>query len=542
MKRVLLLCLLLGTIAPLFSQNATYIMNEGRVYEENEGYLSKEGRLYVSPKEGSIIAYNKQNSTGGYFLEDGNIVYIKGKTITIHDAKTLKTVKSIPIKNFPEDRKRVGCVRFKTEYIMFFSSILNKKAKVVQFYFQKLNIETGMLSDEIALMEVEKTRKNYRKNGFHHTSFLPLPEFELSKDGSKLMFSCHNKIRVYKEGMDLIWESNQIYGKYAPKRFYDLQDEMLDNDGTHYAILKVFRNDDNPKLEWHHWEAYCELVSKKDRTCNYDILVLKINESGVEKIEADGLKDILLHSLTLHKTVDDKLISAGLYFKDDGLYRSAGILSIDLTENSTPIYYPIPTENHDKPEGKGGQATGGIKNLHGLEIKNTEDGNLLLISEQVNGFFSYLREGSSGAIGNHGDVLVSKIDLEGNLTWMKRLEKSQIFNINPKSVDSYGCESYKYLYLNEKHYIVYLDNKKNKDTSFDKIETYCSSCKNGGVFAFVLSDNGEVKKELLFDIDKEGATSEYDFKEDMRTISETELIFPVLQKKKMEAIVKITVK
>lgn len=541
MKTILAVCLLCLFIQPVFSQHSSYIISDGQTYEENEGYLGKEGKLYLSPLEGGQTIYNKQNPRS-YFLEEGKVIHLKGKTITSYDAKTLKTQKSISIKNFPEDRKSLGAIQFQGEYILFLSSILTKKSKTVQFYFQKLDIETGMLGNEVAILEVENTRENLRKNGFHNVSFFPLPEFKLSKDGSKLMFSCHKKLSVYEKGMGLSWKTDNVYGKYAPKRFYDLQDGMLDNDGTYYAILKVFKNDDIAKLEWHHWESHSELVSKKDRTCNYTISALKINREGVTKIETDGLKDILLHSLTLHKDANNKLICAGLFFKDDKLYRSEGILSVDLEANATPIFYPIPTESQDPILKKSNEATKGIKYLNGLEIKNTEDGNLLLISEQVNGVFLEPSKGAIGTMGNYGDVLVSKINLKGELIWMKRLQKSQIFNMNTRNGESFGCESYKYLELNGKHYIIYLDTKKNKDSNFDALETYCSSCKNGAVFAFVLDADGKVKKELLFDLDKLAATTEYDFKEGMQTISDTEFIFPMLQDKKEEGVVKVTIK
>lgn len=541
MKTILSVCLLYLFLNPIFSQNISHIISDGHVYDANKGYLGKEGKLYVSPLDAGQVIYNKQNPRS-YFLEEGKIIQVKGKTVTSYDAKTLKTKNSILIKNFPENRKNLGSIQFQGEYILFFSSILTKKSKTVQCFFQKLNIETGMLGNEVAILEIENTRENLRKNGFHHVSFFPLPEFKLSKDGSKLMFSCRQKLHVYEKGMSLSWKTDNVYGKYAPKRFYDLQDGMLDNDGTYYAIMKVFKNDDIAKLEWHHWESHSELVSKKDRTCNYTIVALKINGEGITKIQTNGLKDILLHSLTLHKDVNNGLMCAGVYFKDAGLYRSAGILSLDLETNAAPVYYPIPPESQDPTSKKGEEMTKGIKYLNGLEIKNTADGNLLLISEQVGGFFLQPSTGSFGTMGNYGDVVVSKINLKGDLIWMKRLQKSQIFNLNPKNGESYGCQSYKYLELNGMHYIIYLDTKKNEDSNFDALKTYCSSCKNGAIFAFVLDEDGKTKKELLFDLDKLAATTEYDFKESMRTVSNAEFIFPLLQKKKEEGVVKITIK
>jgi hypothetical protein len=541
MKTILLVGLFYLFVQPIFSQNASYVLHAGQDYERNKGYQSKEGVLYVSSREGSQATINKQNPKA-YFLEEGNVVEVKGKNITSYDAKTLKVNNSIPIKNFPEDRKVLGSVQFQGEHIVFFSAILTKKAKTVQCFFQKLNIETGMLEREVAIFEVEKTRENLRKNGFHHVSFYPLPTFSLSKDGSKLEFSCRGKMSVYEKGMNLMWKTENVYGEHSPKRFYDLQDGMLDNDGTYYAILKVFKNDDNAKLEWHHWESHSELVSKKDRKCNYTISALKINGEGVTKLPTNGLKDLLVHSLTLHRDAEDKLICLGLYFKDEKLFRTEGILSLELEVSDAPVYYPVPNESQDALSKKEKGKTGGIKYLNGLEIKNTADGNLLVISEQVNGFFLQPSTGEYSSLGNYGDVLVSKINLKGELLWMKRLQKSQIYNINTSNGDFFGCESYKYLDLNGKHYIVYLDNKKNKDSDYTTLETYCSSCKNGAIFAFVLDEDGNVKKEMLFDLDKISSTSEYNFKENMRTISETEFIFPFIPKKKSEGLVKITVK
>lgn len=541
MKAILFACLFYLFAKPIFSQNTNSIISKGQVQERNEGFQSKEGTLYISPMEGSQIIYDKQNPNA-YFLEEGKIVQVKGKSITLYDATTLKTEKSIAIKNFPENRKSLGSIQFQGEYILFFSAILTKKTETVPCFFQKLDIETGMLESEVAIFEIEKTRTNLRKNGFHHVTFAPLPEFGLSKDGSKLMFSCHRKLSVYEKGMNLKWKTDNVYGEHSPKRFYDFQDGMLDNDGTYYTILKVFKNDDIAKLEWHHWESHSELVSKKNRTCNYTILALKINEDGVTKIKTSGLKDVLLHSLTLHKDANNKLMCAGLYFKDAGVYRTGGLLSVDLENNELPVYYPISTEVQDEKSKRAKEPTKGIKYLHGLEIKNTADGNLLLISEQVYGFFLQPSTGEFSSMGTYRDLLVSKINLKGDLLWMKRLKKSQVANVNNRNGQSFGCESYKYLDLNGKHYLLFLDDKKNKDLKFDVSENYCSSCKNGALFAFVLDEDGHVEKELLFDMDKLSETSEYNFKEGMRTISDTEFIFPIVLKKKTEGVVKITIK
>lgn len=529
-----------------FSQNTSHLISENFSLEKKQEYLPNEGNLYISPNRNSISIYDKKTLID-YLSDDENIYSLHGKTISTYNKKTLKNKKEIRITNFPENQKKIKCIKFHGEYIMFFSSILKKSSTVVKFYFRKLNISTGELGKENFIFEVDNDRSELYKNGIPHLYFIPMPEFQLSKDNSKLLFSCNQHFHVFEKNMQLKWKTEKVYGEKTPD-IYDLQDMLLGNDGSLHLIIKIFKEDlksDDP---------HSELSSSEKKEPNYDIKAFKVDENGSSKIPIEVLKNRLIHSLTLHKDSNNKLLCLGLYFNDSNLDYSLGFFAVSLEDPNTEfISYPISSEvpifyskysamgnstyiqvkNKDKiPSEKKG-----IRYLHGLEIKNTKDGHLMLITEQHIGFnpSKEIRRG----MGNYAHILVTKINLNGDIIWAKRLTKFQIGNVSTTSGDGYGCGSYKYLYLNDKHYLIYLDDKKNQNLNLEVSGKYCTSCRSGNIFAYILDDNGTVAKDFLFDFDKKSSDTQFDFKHHMVKISNSEFLFHLFPKKNTYGIVKI---
>lgn len=539
MKKILFFCVLFFGVFTnqIFSQNTSYIISEGGACEAYKDFISREGQLYISPSPESIGIFDKQK-TGGYFTKDGSILDIKGDIITLYDGKTLKVKKSIPVKNISSEQKSIGYIQFQGEYVMFFSSILKKSSKTIKYSFRKLDSETGSLGAEEQIFEVENARVNSRSNGFNYVHFVPSPEFKLSKDGSKLLFSFNQQFSVYETGMKLSWKTDKIYGELTPKGFYDFQDGMIDNDGTYYAILKVFKNEGQSNLKWHDFEAHREVISKANFKPNYDIWVLKINKSGVSRIKTEPLDGVFMHSLTLHRDSQSKLICAGMYLKDGSNASTTGFLSLELENAAATLnYYTFSGDIENLMKKK---AKEGINDLHGLEIKNTADGHLLLIGEQNHGFDP---SGTlSSSLGTYANMIVAKVNLKGDIIWIKQLPKNQIATVSSTDGQDLGCGSYKYLYLNGKHYIIYLDHKDNQALNFDGKNKVCTSCRDGYLFAYVLNDDGNLTKEAIFDLGKLSLDTQYDFKRDMKVISDTEFLFPILLEKGACGFVKITVK
>lgn len=509
MKKISFLFFLLLLASPIFSQNSSYVIGESTTHPGG----------------------------GDYLIKGDDLFHINPKAIVIYDKKTFKVKKNLPVKNFLVDEFIVvGYMEFQGEYFIFLQPSDIKKAKTIKFYFRKLDLETGSLGAEQFIFESDNVRLDWQENSFGFAAFNPTAKVNLSKDGTKLLFSCREKLYVYEKGMQLIWKTDSKYGQYVPKGLYDIQDEMIDNDGAYYTILKVFKNEGQPNMKWHDTGAYREVISSRDKRPNYDIVVLKIAKDGVSKIETRAFNEKFVHSLTLHRTADNKLICAGLCPSEINISRSLGFLSLELDgSNSKLNYYPIPKEIEYQTQKSMPETQKGMEYLWGLEIQNTSDGNLLLICEQN---LSFDPAASSGACsGCHGNILVTKIDLLGKIIWMKRLTKWQLF-----TKGNNGCNSYKYLYLNDKHYIIYLDNKGNQELDLSTHGKYCQDCGSGYVFAYVLDDNGNVTKEPIFDLDKLSNRTTYNFKSYLKTISDTEFVFPTYQKDEKFALVKVTVK
>jgi hypothetical protein len=496
-------------------------------FGQNSSFITSEGKN--APLEGD------------YFSIENNIFHIQGRTVHTYEKKTLKVLKSTSIKNYPEKQRNIINVKFENEYYMVFCSKddLKPKPESIKFYVRNIDFETGSLGDEEFIFESKNVRSLGSENGTQYVSFSPQIKMNLSKDESKLMFSCGSQLRVYEEGMKLMWETDNIYGDHTPKNLYDIQYELIDNDGTFYTAIKSFKEGGDPKT--YSSDACRELISSRNRKPNYSVVILKINSTEVVEISSNALNGLLLHSLTLHKDSKDKLLCLGLYFNTDNLVYSKGFFSLGLEdENSEINYYPIPLEIENQGEKKRGKEQNGIKDLHQLEIKNTADGNLLIITEQ-DGDFNPARHERYG-IGNYKNIIITKMSIKDGLVWIKKLTKYQIQNGSTTTGLSYGCGSYKYLNLKGKHYLIYLDDKQNQKLNLESFGKYCKSCRNGYLFAYIFDDDGNLTKEPIFNLDKESSNSQYDYKYYLKSISDTEFIFPIFKNKKSTALVKVIVK
>lgn len=209
---------------------------------------------------------------------------------------------------------------------------------------------------------------------------------------------------------------------------------------------------------------------------------------------------------------EDKVTIAGFFYEKIDKKIKDGIYYIRLdkdyqTDVVSHNFIPLDIVNMYKSEraqekNKKKKDKGKSVNISNLDLDQTvylEDGSILLIGEKYY-VTSYTTTSSNGStttryVYHYEDILVTKIDSDGELIWMKKIPKIQ------RGGAGLGGMSYAYATHNNDHYFFFLDNLKNINLPPNERPATHSDGK-GGIFTVVKIDNetGENTKNSLFDM------------------------------------------
>jgi len=309
------------------------------------------------------------------------------------------------------------------------------------------------------------------------------PEF---KDDKK----SYDVIGLYSFDSDLNKKySNEIKMPYTERRMNNL-DYQLDNQGNLFLLTKFFHDDSNDDKK-----------RKKDKVANYHVELFTI-KSGTDKIEISKFenKDKFINKIWLFDTGKDFSVCAGFYSNGKGDFDdSDGIMAFKVKSDGKMydyVYHEIPLEilnqymsdrqknkNEKKEEnGEGVQ----FKDLTLKDLVVNTDGSIVLVGEQY--FVQAHYNGGMYGAGNvtytyhYNNILITKIDANGGLAWMKKIPKVQTGN------GGQGGMSYKYFNANNNHYLVFLDNIKNIDLPLNKEPAKHSDGQGGYLTSVKIAD------------------------------------------------------
>ena len=341
---------------------------------------------------------------------------------------------------------------------------------------------------------------------------------------------------------------------YTERRMNNL-DYQVDSKGNLYLLTKVFHDDSNDDKK-----------KRKDTEANYH-LELFIIKSGSSKIEISKFenKDKFINKLWLFDTDKDYLFCGGFYSNGKESKNAWGSQSdfddcdglILFKVNSSgniydKVYHEVPLEvlnqyesERTKKKNEKRERNGDNAQFSDLELKNlivNKDGSIVLVGEQY--FTIYHNNSSMGMGGMAGggyytyhycDMLVSKINTDGTLGWMKKIGKNQV------GKRGQGGMSYKYFNANNSHYLVFLDNVKNIDLPLDKAPKLHSDGQGGYLTSVKISDSDGAltKGSILNSRDVEDITI-YQFSTNrIVKTSESSFLLEVYKKKKEDIMIKV---
>ncbi len=407
-------------------------------------------------------------------------------------------------------------VQLQGNYYLFYS-LWDKKNTLEQLYYMPIDFDKGSFGTKHRLIKhsgklagtfgAVKDRPTVSVVGFGYGRMGVTNKFKFSKsyDESKLVIQYRKKptTRKDKESFDVIGmyvfdpELNEIWSDefkmpYSEAGMNNI-DFDVDGQGNAYMLTEVFESDEPRRY----------IKDKK----NYHLELIKISDSGVELIELKE-DDKFINSIWMFEASNSKMYLAGYYNEEPGYYKSVeGVYVMNLDDDgsiSNSSYHKIPTEiinqyksartqkKNDKKEAKGKLD---FEHLVLDKILIGDDGSTTLIGEQYYVTSSTDSKGRTTYYYHYNDILVTKIDKDGNMEWMKKLPKKQ------KGVNTSTGLSYKHIYENGSHYFFFLDHIENIDLDVNDVPRQHMAGRGGIFTSYELSDaDGSSEKASIVNV------------------------------------------
>ena len=467
-------------------------------------------------------------------------------------------------KFFPKNYRVEEVLEFNSKFYVFYSS-WNGDDDKEQLFSVEIDFEKGEFLTPKLIITIDGKITGKKSFSFFGGGLYDMIggtqdkfDFLISHDKKKMLVQYRKKPEVKndKKSYDVIGlvafgenmaqiSDRELKMPYTERKMDNL-DYQLDNEGNLYFLTKVFHDDSNDDKK-----------RSKDEVANYHIELFFI-KNGTDEIKISKFenKDKFITKLWLFDSPQNFLVCGGFFNNGKGnLNDSDGVLAFKIDKQGKiydSVSHEIPVElinqyesektkkKNAKKEEKGDVAK--IPNLILDNIIVNQDGSLVLIGEQyfVVTSTSMNANGSTSSHTTYSylDILVTKIGVSGELSWMKKIPKSQ------RGSRGQGGMSYKYFSANNHHYLIFLDNVKNIDLPIDKTPAIHSDGKGGYLTAVKIDDlDGTLSKSSIFNGRDIEDFQMHQFSVDrVFKTSENSFMLEVYKKKKEDVMIKVTLK
>lgn len=474
------------------------------------------------------------------------------------DAKSMKETTRKKISDIPRGFVLENMGWFGDRAYCYFS-LWDRANATEQLYVREIDLETCDFKGEarrLIAIKGKLTGAPIVRMGLWGIGTIDKFSFLLSHDHSKLLIQCRRKPIKRNDAVnhDIIGmyvfdnEHQQLTGNEIKMPYteqaMDNIDYHINSEGTPHILAKV-RADGSDK-------NYRGIGASKK--ANYHIELLKIDiPAGNIKVTKIKTEKYHLKDLYLYDGPDNNMVCAGFYNKITALidWNNADGLFVYRVNKDGSVqsenYYEIPLEiinqykNALVQQINSGKEKNGRAEFQNLELRDfivQKDNSVIIIGEQyyitqvtINGTTYYTH--------HYRDMLITKIDADGKLAWMKKLPKRQ------SSRNSRGGLGFKHTTLEGKHYLFFLDNVKNMELGLNQRPARHVDGKGGYLTAYGVDDaTGDVKKISVFDtrsIDGKYVVKQFRTSR-MVDISKDEIIMEVYKGGKEDVMIKVKMK
>lgn len=523
--------------------------------------------IFLSHAQNYVIDYNYSvgkpyrvvDAEHKFYFSSGNeIMSVKidkrNTTIQKFNSRTLTFIREENYKDLPKGAVIENLRSINGHYYLFYSEWDGDNE---QLFYREIDFATGTYKGQPKLLiKVNgKITGTTISTGFYNFKVIDKFNFNNSFGDSKLMIQYRRKpdvvndaksfdvigICVYDENLNELWKE-EVEMPYTEKKMNNL-DYSVDEQGNAYILAMVY--DDNST----------NIKKSRKGPANYHIELLRIatgtNKTSKTPVE---INDRFITSISLFESGDDRMICAGFYNNGRDMNDADGIFMFRIEKDGSIDnikYHEIPVEVLNMYTKKSAQRRNERKDDRGkaefeeLELRKLitgEDGSVTLIGEQYY-IIEHTTTSSSGTTTyytyHYNDMLVTKFNADGSLAYMKKLPKRQTGR------NGRGGMSFFYDYHSETdgHYLLFLDNVKNKTLDMDDIPANHSDGSGGFLTSYKVDHpSGKVEKKYLFDTRDVKGIKAYQFTVNrIIPIGNGEFVVEVYKKKKEDILIKISV-
>lgn len=481
-------------------------------FSQDEISSSKEFTYEVSAPYPSVnVGFKK------YYGVDGKVTAIKmdSKSFNVQqfDGKTLNQTQ-IQVYNDIEEKANYEGELISGTNIYYFFSLWDKATETEQLFMYTINTNTGKRESNKIIINTAKGKVANNNNG-------PRYLFKKSFDESKILIQYRLKpanknddkstdvigcIVLNQSDLSKIW-NKEVTMPYTEAQMNNIA-YAITGDGSIFILTEVFKSGNRQRY------------SNSD-VPNFEIELIEISENG-NNVKSSNMstEGKFVNQIGFFEGKDKTLLLAGYYCKTKSS-KVDGVFLIKLNsdgDQENMDAYEIPSEimkqytserqqnKIDKQEENGNDVS--MKDFYLSDVRVDTDGSIVLTGEK---YFSTVRYSSQTNLSTYTyyyqEMLLAKINPNGELSYMKKLPKNQI-GITQNSSNtgssrftssSFDDLSFKLISTEKYYYTVFLDNEKNNILEMDKFPAKQLSGYPGIFSAYQINKvSGEVKKLAIF--------------------------------------------
>lgn len=486
-----------------------------------------------------------------YSAKDGNVVSFKmskGKvTLQKFDSPNLNQEFFKVYEDFPKGTVYEDDIDTEDNvYILY--SVWDRENQTEQLYIRTIDKSTGdFIGEGKRIIAVDGKVTGGDGNKF---------KLARSFDGNKILVYYRKKpekrndkinkdvigLYSFDKQMEKVW-GQDVEMPYTEARMNNI-DYTIDKDGNVYILTEVLKEGETKMYD-------------RDDNPNFNYQLVVISESGVDVSASDvDVNGKYVTQVNFYEGKNESLILAGFYGNKrgrqvDGIFycnvnkdgKESDFKTYEIPSEIIKQYMSTRAQNKiDKKEGKGKDI--GLTNMRIREITFEKDGSVLISSEEY--FFTVTYNQKTGqTYYNHyyQDILITKINKDGELAYWKKMPKNQYAGGTSSPVYRGGM-GYKVVNTDKFYYYIFLDNVKNIELATNKEPARHQDGFGGFLTAYqVDKETGEVKKLSIVDTRDANGYKLYQFNTDrIVMISYNEFAIEAYIKKKKDMMVKVTIK
>lgn len=496
------------------------------------------------------------------YFEEGNeilTVKISGRKVTLQkmDSEKLTFIDSRTYEDMPEGFQLENVMQHNGRYFVFYT-LWDKPNKTEQLFYREVDFKGGaFLGEGKRIVAVDqKIVGGYT--------------FNYSNDDSKVLIQYRLKptirsdsknydvigLAVFDQNLFPIW-TKEVVMPYTEKKMNNI-DYSIDGFGDAYILTTVYNDNTTDEKK------------RGQETANYHIELLKISSTSTEvAVTQIQVGEKFINGIWLFESPENYMFCAG-YYTNKGDYDSVDGIFIFKIGKEGKSYdvktYEIPLEiinqylseraqrKNEKREEKGDDQ--GLNNLDLKKLIVQPDGSIVLVGERFHieerSYYDFQSKRTrTTTIYHYDDMLITKIGSNGQLAWMKKLPKRQTLTTSSSHSGYFsyttrfvlrGGLSYTYMEGDHKHYLIFLDNEKNKDLTVDEVPAVHVNGAGGFLTAYEINDaDGKATKYSILDLRNVQGMEVYQFSTDrILPTSLNTFVLEVYKKKKEDILIEVT--